>query len=71
MMSLNPPRHTNNCHYSDENNRNHNRKLEISTVPTKAKSRELAYSQALIQNQIDRQSEPSDPASQAGRQADN
>jgi len=29
---------------------NRNRKLEISTVPTKAKSRESAYSQALIQN---------------------
>jgi len=29
-----------------------NRKLEISTAPTKAKSREPAYSQALIQNKI-------------------
>jgi len=31
-----------------------NRKLEISTAPTKAKPREPAYSQALIQNKIDR-----------------
>jgi len=31
-----------------------NRKLEISTAPTKAKSREPAYSQALVQNKIDR-----------------
>ena len=29
---------------------NRNRKLEISTAPTKAKSREPAYSQALVQN---------------------
>src|SRR6218665_625870 len=36
-------------------NRNRNRKLEISRVPTKAKSREPAYSQALNQNKIDRQ----------------
>jgi len=28
---------------------NRNRKLEISTAPTKAKSREPAYSQALVQ----------------------
>src|SRR6218665_2376168 len=34
-------------------NRNH--KLVISTVPRKVKSREPAYSQALIQNKIDRQ----------------
>src|SRR6218665_53011 len=32
-----------------------NHKLEISTAPTKAKSWELAYSQALILNKIDRQ----------------
>src|SRR6218665_2655285 len=32
-----------------------NRKLLISRVPTKAKSREPAYSQALNQNKIDRQ----------------
>src|SRR6218665_2287640 len=32
-----------------------NSKLEISTAPTKAKSREPAYSQALVQNKIDRQ----------------
>ena len=34
---------------------NRNRKLEISTAPTKAKSREPVYSQALIQNKINRQ----------------
>jgi len=32
-----------------------NRKLVISTAPTKAKSREPAYSHALIQNKIVRQ----------------
>jgi len=32
-----------------------NRKLNISTALTKAKSREPAYSQALVQNKIDRQ----------------
>ena len=32
-----------------------NRKLEISKVPTKGNSREPAYSQALVQNKIDRQ----------------
>ena len=31
------------------------RKLEISTAPTKANSREPAYSQALVQNKTDRQ----------------
>src|SRR6218665_350021 len=35
-------------------NRNRNCKLEISTAPTKAKSREPAYSQALVQIKIDR-----------------
>src|SRR6218665_2930873 len=35
--------------------RNRNRKLEISTAPTKAKLREPAHSQALFQNKIDRQ----------------
>ena len=42
---------------NDNSNRNSNRKLEMSdsTAPTKAKSREPAYSQALIQNNIDRQ----------------
>jgi len=35
--------------------RNRNCKLQISTAPTKAKSREPAYSQALIQNKIARQ----------------
>jgi len=34
---------------------NCNRKLDISTAPTKAKLREPAYSQALIQNKIDGQ----------------
>src|SRR6218665_125897 len=32
-----------------------NRKLEIPRAPTKAKSQEAAYSQALNQNKIDRQ----------------
>src|SRR6218665_118552 len=32
-----------------------NRKLEISRAPTKAKSQEPAYSQALVQTKIDRQ----------------
>ena len=35
--------------------KNRNHKLEISTVPTKAKSDEPAYSQMLSQNKIDRQ----------------
>src|SRR6218665_1862068 len=35
--------------------RNRNRKLLISREPTKAKSQEPAYSQALNQNKIDRQ----------------
>src|SRR6218665_3604811 len=35
--------------------RNYNRKLWISRAPTKAKSQEPAYSQALNQNTIDRQ----------------
>jgi len=34
---------------------NRNRKLKISTAPTNSKSWEPAYSQALIQNKIDRQ----------------
>src|SRR6218665_3193747 len=34
---------------------NRNRKLQISRAPTKAKSQEPAYSQALNQNKIDRQ----------------
>src|SRR6218665_3769052 len=34
---------------------NRNRKLDISTAPRKARSREPAYSQAVIQNKIDRQ----------------
>ena len=42
------------------------RKLKISTAPTKAKSREPAYSRALIQNKIDRQG----VEVQRGRQAD-
>jgi len=36
-------------------NRRPDHKLEICTAPTKAKSRDPAYSQALIQNEIDRQ----------------
>ena len=36
-------------------NRNCNRKLETSTAPTKAESRDPTYSQALNQNKIDRQ----------------
>ena len=36
-------------------NRDRNCKLDISTAPTKESSREPAYSQALIQNKIDRQ----------------
>ena len=32
-----------------------NRKLQISTAPTNAKSQEPAYSKALNQNKIDRQ----------------
>jgi len=48
---------------------NRNRKLEISTAPTKAKSREPAYSQALIQNKIGRQRVRSrDSGRQAGSQ---
>jgi len=35
--------------------RNRNRKLDISKAHTKAKSREPAYSQALVQNKLDRQ----------------
>jgi len=34
---------------------NCNRRLKISIAPTKAKSRKQAYSQALVQNKIDRQ----------------
>ena len=34
---------------------NRNRELDISTASTKARPREPAYSQALIQNKIDRQ----------------
>src|SRR6218665_3548120 len=45
--------------------RNHNRKLDISTAPTKARSREPAYSQALIQTKSI--GSGSDPESQ-GRQ---
>src|SRR6218665_1993349 len=48
---------------------NRNRKLEISTAPTKAKSREPAYSHALVQNKIGRQrvkSKESDKQSDGG-----
>jgi len=34
---------------------NRNRKLEVSTTPTKAKSRDQAYSQALIPNKTNGQ----------------
>jgi len=34
---------------------NRNRKFDVSTAPTKAKSREPAYSQRFIQNKTDRQ----------------
>src|SRR6218665_3065244 len=44
-----------------------NRNLDISTTPTKARSREPAYSQALIQNKIDRQIQR---VRQAGRQSE-
>jgi len=44
-----------------------NRKLKISTAPTKVKSRESAYSQALNQNKSIGRGQDSD--SQAGRQA--
>src|SRR6218665_1888241 len=40
--------------------------FQISTVPTKTKLRESAYSEAPIQNKIDRP----DPESQAGRQSE-
>jgi len=39
---------------SNTRNRIRNRNLQLSTAPTKAKSREPAYSQALNQNKIDR-----------------
>ena len=46
-----------------------NRNLEISRAPTKVKSRELVYSQALVQNKIDRQWVRSrESCRQAGRQ---
>src|SRR6218665_2130773 len=48
-------------------NRNRNRNLQISRAPTKAKSQEPAYSQALNQNKIDRQRSIS---RESGRQAD-
>ena len=40
---------------SNNGSNNRNRKLEISTAPIKAKSREPTYSQALVQDKIDRQ----------------
>ena len=50
---------------------NRNRKLEISTTPTKARSREPAYSPAFIPNRIDRQRVRSrESGMQAGRQSD-
>jgi len=50
-------------------NRNTNRNLEISRAPTKAKSRELAYSQALCQIKTGVQGVKI-RRGQAGRQAD-
>jgi len=47
--------------------RNRNRKIVISKAPTKVKSREPAYSQALIQKKIDRQRVRS---RESGRQSD-
>ena len=47
---------------------NYKRKLEVSTAPTKSKSREPAYSQTLILNKINWQGLKIQ--SQAGRQAD-
>ena len=48
-----------------------NRKLEISTAPTKVKSREPAYSQALVQTKIDRQRVRSrESGREGGRQSD-
>jgi len=46
---------------------NRNRKLEISTAPTKANSWEPAYSQAPIQNKIDWQRLTSDRSRESGR----
>src|SRR6218665_376399 len=42
-------------HHTNPSSHNRNRKLLISRAPTKAKSQEPAYSQALNQNKIDRQ----------------
>src|SRR6218665_3654558 len=47
-----------------------NRKLYISTEPTKAKWREPAYSHALIQNKIDRLRVKFLRGRQAGRESD-
>ena len=52
--------------YTKSSNRNRNHKLEISTVPTKAKSLEPAYSHTLIQKKSI--GSRSDPERQAGRQ---
>src|SRR6218665_922046 len=47
-----------------------NHKLEISTAPTKVKSREAAYSQSLSHNKIDRQGvKVRESGRQEGRQA--
>jgi len=48
-------KHSLTTQYMSNRNRNCNRELKISTVSTKAKSREAVYSQALNQNKIDRQ----------------
>src|SRR6218665_3342724 len=49
--------------------RNRNRKLEISTASTNTKSREPAYSQALIQSKIDKYS-CQNPKSHGDRRSD-
>ena len=53
LLDLNGDFFKNNVRSTISNHRN--RKLEISTAPTKAKSQEPAYLQALIQNKIVRQ----------------
>src|ERR1043165_3739040 len=54
---------------ADRCNCNRNRKLGTSTAPTKAKSREPAYSQALNQIKIDKQGVKIQRVRQADRQA--
>ena len=49
---------------------NRNRKFEISITPSKAKSRETAYSQVLVHNKIDRQRVRIRRVGHAGGQSD-